>query len=345
MAQRDNADVIHSSADSVVDSDLNPLNYPILESNLGRWAQVYFTTPPERRRQAIIELIRELSAEQSVTAAAIQAPEHPPITIFRMIACSKCQEENPVEQKFCGYCGWPLSDVAKAPDQQPVHNRPIEPEPSAEHVPATDIASIREVFSIGKVEPERSGGWKYGIIGVVVSVIAIAGLIYVESSYRALKRVDVVRPASQPADSASDQIAPTATAPAPQPVLKSNNRAGQAKKASAVPAPPGADSQPGDTGNAAPVTSGHGNQELAAARSYLDGTRGGRNPSEAVSLLWKAVAKKNAAAAVLLADMYRTGDGVSQNCDQARLLLTAGAENGSAEAAQQLHNLEIEGCR
>ena len=32
--------------------ELNPLTNPVLGRNLGRWAQVYFTSPPEKREQA-----------------------------------------------------------------------------------------------------------------------------------------------------------------------------------------------------------------------------------------------------------------------------------------------------
>ena len=72
---------------------------------------------------------------------------------------------------------------------------------------------------------------------------------------------------------------------------------------------------------------------------------GVRDSAEAAKLLWKAVGKENATAAILLSDLYRRGDGVARSCDQARLLLVAAAKRGSAQAAQQLRNLELQGCR
>jgi len=33
--------------------ELNPLLNPLLAENMGRWAEVYFTNPPEKREQAI----------------------------------------------------------------------------------------------------------------------------------------------------------------------------------------------------------------------------------------------------------------------------------------------------
>ena len=56
---------------------------------------------------------------------------------------------------------------------------------------------------------------------------------------------------------------------------------------------------------------------------------GVRDSSEAAKLLWKAVSKQNATAAVLLSDLYLRGDGVPRSCDQARLLLVAAAKRGS----------------
>jgi hypothetical protein len=85
--------------------------------------------------------------------------------------------------------------------------------------------------------------------------------------------------------------------------------------------------------------------DLRLAQRYLGGTMGVRDPSEAAKLLWKAVSKQNTAAAVLLSNLYLRGDGVPRSCDQARLLLVAAAKRGSPLAAQQLRNLESQGCR
>src|SRR5205085_7237968 len=40
--------------------ELNPMLNPTLGKNLGRWAQVYFTSPPEKREEAVQELLKEL---------------------------------------------------------------------------------------------------------------------------------------------------------------------------------------------------------------------------------------------------------------------------------------------
>jgi TPR repeat protein len=88
-----------------------------------------------------------------------------------------------------------------------------------------------------------------------------------------------------------------------------------------------------------------GAPDLRLAQRYLEGSMGVRDPAEAAKLLWKAVGKQNATAAILLSDLYQRGDGVVRSCDQARLLLVAAAKRGSPQAAQQLRSLELQGCR
>ena len=41
---------------------LNPMINPLLGKNLGRWANVYYTTPVEKREQAVLDLLRELES-------------------------------------------------------------------------------------------------------------------------------------------------------------------------------------------------------------------------------------------------------------------------------------------
>ncbi len=45
--------------------EINPLLNPLLEQNLGRWARVYFSNPPEMRNQKVMELLRELEDQAS----------------------------------------------------------------------------------------------------------------------------------------------------------------------------------------------------------------------------------------------------------------------------------------
>ena len=58
---------------SLPDPELNPLLNPVLGAHMGRWAEVYFTAPPEKREEAVSELLRELrkdSPSESPAAAS-----------------------------------------------------------------------------------------------------------------------------------------------------------------------------------------------------------------------------------------------------------------------------------
>ena len=67
--------------------------------------------------------------------------------------------------------------------------------------------------------------------------------------------------------------------------------------------------------------------------------------SAEVTRLWSAVASGNASAEVDLARLYLRGDGVPQNCEQAKVLLSAAAKGGSIDARQELKKLRASDCR
>ena len=87
-----------------------------------------------------------------------------------------------------------------------------------------------------------------------------------------------------------------------------------------------------------------GQQEYQRAEQILRNGGGEEELPEAVRLLWVAVEKGNNGAEVALAELYRRGQGVPKNCDQARILLSAAARKGSAEAQKHLDELVREGC-
>lgn len=60
--------------------------------------------------------------------------------------------------------------------------------------------------------------------------------------------------------------------------------------------------------------------------------------------LWSSVASGNSSAGVDLARLYLSGEGVSRNCEQAKVLLQVAAKGGSVEAQQQLKKLRTSGC-
>src|ERR1700733_7538489 len=82
-----------------------------------------------------------------------------------------------------------------------------------------------------------------------------------------------------------------------------------------------------------------GETNLALAQCYLATMPGPEGREKATQYLWLAVEKGNLKAEVTLADLYARGEGVTKNCTQARVLLRAAAEKGSAEASTQLARL------
>jgi hypothetical protein len=62
--------------------ELNPLLNPVLGAHMGRWAEVYFTSPPEKREEAVLDLLRELQGGEGATLqppnAADSVAKQPP---------------------------------------------------------------------------------------------------------------------------------------------------------------------------------------------------------------------------------------------------------------------------
>jgi hypothetical protein len=68
------------------------------------------------------------------------------------------------------------------------------------------------------------------------------------------------------------------------------------------------------------------------------------NPSRTPAELWASVQAGNSKAAVELAELYIHGDGVPQNCTQARVLLMVASEKRNAGAIKRLQELDKAGC-
>jgi len=69
-----------------------------------------------------------------------------------------------------------------------------------------------------------------------------------------------------------------------------------------------------------------------------------RQPAKTPSQLWASVQAGNSKAAVELAELYIEGEGVPQNCAQARVLLLVASEKRNAGAIKRLRELDKTGC-
>lgn len=277
-----------------------------------------------------------------------------------VLSCPSCARENPASHQFCGSCGATLPVLDRAandyPDRpgleaqrpQPPEEKRREPEPFEHSITNPNELSLFRSFRPSDStddgyfeEEERS---PYRVYTAILLVLMIAGLGYMawRTSKSGAMNAHVPPPAPVVAEKApapapaAPSTQPEASAPrASQPVAHTQAEPSrETTKAAQTPAPPAeASSQTTSTDN--------GTSELAEARRFL----AAHNSADASKWLWKSIAKHNGEATVLLADLYLKGDGVSKNCDQARVLLDSAARKGVAGAGERLRNLPAFGCQ
>jgi hypothetical protein len=349
------------TANAFPQSELNPLTNPTLERNLNRWAQVYFSSPPDRREQAVSKLLEAIKREASEGLPAHQdRPYFAHAKEFDDVVCPACQRKNPPRNKFCAGCGEVLNPALS--DSSEDHGRaPMQGSaeaPSAK--PESDIQWLRNrtLGSLDASDAQKQRGSRY-LVGALV--IALAGFAYLQwapslpTSLRSPGRTAAPRP-SVPAAPLPAEDSPQAEIKRPPETISPDPKGSGVHDTFATPevhdrrplAPglqPAVQRSPlfDVTISRRPVDAGV--SDLRLAQRYLGGSMGARDSSEAAKLLWKAVRKQNVTAAVLLSDLYVRGDGVPKSCDQARLLLVAAAKRGAPLAAQQLRSLESHGCQ
>lgn len=413
------------SADSLPRPELNPLLNSLLAENMGRWAEVYFTSPPEKREEAVLELLHELEAGSSpregpADSSAPLPPNSaeglamPSFSAERFIAddpaqpasCGACGHENPASHQFCGMCGEKLISVnsraetrsdgfqedrdipTQTKEETPnpevgrssafIFDEPIRhefDEPIRNENELSLFQSAREGESGGEedwaFEPPPSRPYRVYIGIVLAAVILVLGYMawrsaqatsqsshepslappMKEAKTQPVTNAAKIQPAASPSAAKTDQ--PASPAPArtelPTPARNPAETAGNSSKAEAVKKPTAAEERNSNLveqpNQPTPSSTGNGGEELAVAQRYLSGANGGRNSTEAAQWLWKSISKHNAEATLLLADLYLRGDGVSKNCDQARVLLDMAARKSVAGAGERLRNLQAFGCQ
>ena len=346
------------AADSLPKSDLNPLINPVLGRNLGRWAQVYFTSPPEKREEAVGELLRELESEVPGGQPAMARPEtqekvqsQPHVAIPQQLLCPVCQRSNQIGQRFCGYCAQPLTPEAERDSR---HNAEESNQTDASAMSAAgedELQWLRDK-SLSSFEPSQAParrGFRYFVVGVFILVAAFGYLQWasqsragssarpsvVSSQSTSLPPLAQAKDVSQPKPFEDQQPAAASNAPDTSVSRKPPEASPRSEPSLKVIIPEPAKDE----------TDGAGADELAAAQRYLEGKNGPRDSSQAAKWLWKAVGKQNPGAALMLAELYARGDGVPKSCDQARLLLVAAAKKGTPNAGLRLRNLESNGCQ
>ena len=235
--------------------ELNPLHNPTLGKNLGRWAQVYFTTPPEKREEAVGQLLRQLErGESPVEVGAQTQPTREVRSMEDELFCPACDAANQASQKFCGSCGERLVPGAlaafTAPDNEhrvlgfgtaEQKERPAAALPAAIATPKitepADTEWIRErtLTRFDAAETNSSGWGKYAAFAIVLLLVGFGAL---EWFSRQPVQVQVVTPQGTPvpANSTPPTVTPSTVAPSTA-----------AATPVPTPAPQPSDSQPSTT--------------------------------------------------------------------------------------------------
>lgn len=374
---------------NIPDPDLNPMTNTLLAQNMGRWAEVYFTTPAEKRDEAVQELLRELKTgkrgpRQTPTETPITAAEeeildakakllelekkmaqsnsspsggmNAPVVVepsgTEDLVCPACLSKNKARQRFCGLCGFSfiagggVEHPAQAPP--PSLSSPVA-EPMRE---GNDWSWLHEKNLSQLQHPQREGGaWKYVLVLLLLLAACIAGYFWWRSS---VTKKSVSGTGSTAAVQTGTENETSSTSDGKESRSELNRVPDRAATKAAEshhdttgmrPSTSTPSERNGSFKSApahAQVSVGQqGVQELEKGRDYLDGRGVPKDSTLAAKWLWKAVAKQNTEAAVILSQLYVSGNGVPKSCDQARLLLTAVAKRGSDEARQKLKDVAI----
>jgi uncharacterized Zn finger protein (UPF0148 family) len=379
---------------------LNPTTNPLLAQHLGRWAEAYFTNPPEKREQAVLALLQELTNSQipDLVRSDSHPPSSPPPPLSAEASCPTCGHPAENGTRYCGICGRMLKQPKSS---NSVNSNRAEPTRKAilpglarngtsrkDESKETSNKGLEENSELRSVTPLRpvvgiirdlpvSRHLRGDLVRAFVGIAAI-GLILLTPAYLLLKsynsrsrRAPIVTRNNQSAVIEEARSSPASAQPASNPVtLATTSNVPPTKSTKPLPPQteivgnrlngPSATTKPAATVPpksaittattiSSPVQTPENEnqsdaQDFYRARKLLNPKNPSRDPAEAAKLLWKAVAKGNTEAALLLADLYQSGDGVSKSCDQARLILTAAANNSGA-ASQKLKTLDIDGCQ
>jgi cytoskeletal protein RodZ len=283
--------------------ELNPLLNPTLGRHLGRWAQVYFTSPPEKREEAVGELLRELQGqpanlqgpptiepdqafskhdEPGETLRIVEAVAEP-----LMQQCSACGHVHTTPQRFCGMCGAGFeaepnreeTPLAATGSRKPVSKQTelASFAPAHESMPFaedsfSDIRWLREKSLSG----DSGSSWRPRYAPAIIAVLAIGILFYAQTrpqrgptqqSQQSAKNAEPTPPSS-PAKGATET--PSPAVPTPNPPRKAMDHSPERAATSPESAPSTANTRASQTTPAALP----GNDRRGAPAHQIAGERG-----------------------------------------------------------------------
>jgi TPR repeat protein len=180
-------------------------------------------------------------------------------------------------------------------------------------------------------------------------------LIWLGESLSGKTKASVMTPESKAATSASSpDTSPPGSSPSDASTPGSSTETNAGPQASSAGKPQGAASAPRVADAGVPTESqparldtsaaGGAGQESVLERQVPRDKPDTWDSSESVESLWSAVQSGSLTAERTLAERFVHGEGVIQNCEQAKVLLRAAANRGSKEARLRLYELETQGC-
>jgi hypothetical protein len=279
--------------------ELNPLLNPTLGRNLGRWAEVYFTSPPEKRQEAVCELLRELNAQPASERAENEGEgegyvrsnfEASEIPSAQAVQCTECGHHYAHLQRFCGMCGAPLHSERRGPEdyrleETIVADSPRAPEPMFAQIPepAWMVAVASRPRSTGNGTSEArwlreknlaaDTAWSGSrrarrYAPAALAVLAIGILIYAQSRPAGSQRQTAsITVAPVVHKTASDTALGTASAPVSAPAPTNPARNTSTAASDAVSKPPAPNQATPDENQVPPSSPTASGVQLAAANA------------------------------------------------------------------------------
>jgi hypothetical protein len=357
---------------SVSHPELNPLLNPVLGDHMGQWAEVYFTSPPEKREEAVLQLLRELGGDarlrnaENGSAAEIRGSESDTCATYQLsqvvdeqnipleVTCGACGAQNP-RQSYCGMCGAEIEQrhtlegyaeppgspiIAEEIDSREGDNRDFQGWRAADSNGGflrgdEEYLSEREAgtYDAPRLIPEYEPiPYRYRMYVGIALAILVAGLVYV-----AWQGTHAVPGSSRTLPPAAPAPAKTAQ-PQPAPAARADT---PDKKRTPNPDRSDEASTPSDTAKA--DVNSHPTAPAAAPVAKTSGAANTTNPA-APPPSQVSTAKGNGSEELAIAESYLNGTHgrASDNAEAAKWLWKSVAKQNSS-AALMLSDLYLKG--
>jgi hypothetical protein len=291
-----------------------------------------FTQLSERGRKQIREWLSQFPTLQTSSAA-------PRTRIAHEVEVAKLSRN-----KFDRVANF----VAKARSRSPmlslntgIYEDPLAPIPASEGIGASaELVPLQRHLSVKKKQLLRGV-----LLGACVTAAATVGAIKYSGYRHRAEDSAPVRAQSAPLKSDA-QTLPRASLPSSAPSPASADIFNSGKESRGTP-PKSTPSKQVEALYARAQSQTQALEPKAANQSALipgelpvSGTPGSSKKQMTPAQLWAAVQAGNSKAAVTLAELYIKGEGVAQNCQQARILLLVASEKRNEAAIKRLQELD-----